>query len=198
FYGFAGLFSLEVLRLMFGPQWDQSAPLVPLFCMAGSFSVLVGLLPPLMLAAGHSKLVATAELIFQPIRAVGLSLVIYYYRDLPTFATAVAVVAMLQVPLLYTIKQRCLPTDFAALARLIARNLVLTLGTLFPALLVKYYFAPGQALPLMQFLGCVVLTFFAWLLLLWCSGHPLYKEAYILFESRFGRRRSQISPPTAK
>lgn len=198
FYGFAALFSLEVLRLMFGPQWDQSAPLVPLFCLAGAFSVLVSLIPPLMLAAGHSKLVATAELIFQPVRAVGLSLVVYYYRDLQAFAAAFAVLAFLQVPLLYAIKQRCLPTDFRVLGGLIARNGLLAVGSLLPALLIRYYFAPGQTLHWSQLLACMAITLLAWLLLLWGTKHPLYKEALDVLGARFGRRQLGAPPPGAK
>ncbi|OON59507.1 hypothetical protein B0920_24345 [Massilia sp. KIM] len=196
FYGFAALFALEVLRLMFGPQWDQSAPLVPLFCAAGSFSVLVGLVPPLMLAAGHSKHVATAELLFQPARAIILALVVYHFRDLEIFATAVVGVAMLQVPLLYAIKQRCLPTRFAALGRVLGVNLLLAALTLAPALLVKLWLqAPGQALPTSRFLGCAGLTLLAWLVLLWAFKHPLYREALPMLAARFKRKRTAIPPP---
>lgn len=33
FYGFIALYALETLRLLFGPQWDAAAPLVPWFCL---------------------------------------------------------------------------------------------------------------------------------------------------------------------
>jgi O-antigen/teichoic acid export membrane protein len=197
FYGFAALFSLEVLRLMFGPQWDQSAPLVPLFCAAGSFSVLISLVQPLMLAAGNSKLVATAELIFQPVRAGLLTLVVYFYRDLHAFATAFLLVAMLQVPLLYTIKQRCLPTDFGALARAVATNLTLAGLTLAPAFLLKLVLCPpGQALSLPLFFACIGITLVTWLVLLRVLKHPLYLEALPIIEARFRRASAPVQPVT--
>lgn len=185
FYGFAALFPLEVLRLMFGPQWDQSAPLVPLFCAAGAFSVLVSLIPPVMLAAGHSRLVATAELIFQPIRAGFLTLVVYFFRDLHVFALAFVAMALLQVPLLYAIKQRCLPTAFGALARSLSSNLLLSALTLSPALAITLWQRPaGAALPYPLFFGCIGLTFVTWAILLWGLKHPLYNEVLAIVKAR--------------
>jgi lipopolysaccharide exporter len=189
FYGFAALFSLEVLRLMFGPQWDASAPLVPLFCAAGAFSVLVSLIPPLMLAAGQSKLVATAELIFQPVKALFLTAVVFYFRDLHVFALAFLGTAMLQVPLLYTIKQRCLPTAGGALARALSTNLVLAALTLAPAAAIALWLRrAGHGLPLPLFFACVGVTFVTWVVLLWALKHPLYKEMLPLLQARLKRK----------
>jgi lipopolysaccharide exporter len=189
FYGFAALFSLEVLRLMFGPQWDASAPLVPLFCAAGACSVLVSLIPPLMLAAGQSKLVATAELIFQPVKALFLSAVVFYFRDLHVFALAFLGTAMLQVPLLYIVKQRCLPTETGALARVLSTNLVLAALTLAPAWAATRWLRPaGQGLPLPLFFACVGVTLVTWAVLLWALKHPLYHEALPVLQARLKRK----------
>jgi O-antigen/teichoic acid export membrane protein len=194
FYGFAALFSLEVLRLMFGPQWDASAPLVPLFCAAGACSVLVSLIPPLMLAAGQSKLVATAELIFQPVKALFLTAVVFYFRDLHVFALAFLGTAMLQVPLLYTVKQRCLPTAASPLARALSTNLLLAALTLAPAWAITLWLRPaGQGLPLPLFFACVGVTFVTWAVLLWALKHPLYQEALPVLQARLKRKAAIAS-----
>jgi O-antigen/teichoic acid export membrane protein len=193
FYGFAALFSLEVLRLMFGPQWDASAPLVPLFCAAGAASVLVSLIPPLMLAAGRSKLVATAELIFQPAKALFLSGLVLFYRDLHVFALGFLVAAIMQVPLLYVIKQRCLPTAFGALARTLVKNLLLAALSLAPAWVITLVKRPaGQGLPVPLFLACMGITFLVWITLLWALKHPLYLEAKPMLQERL-RRKPQVA-----
>lgn len=186
FYGFIALFPLEVLRLMFGPQWDASAPLVPLFSLAGAFGALNSLIPTLMLAAGHSRLVSMTDLIIQPIKAIALSLVVYFYRDLMPFAIAFAIINGLAVPYFYAFKQACLPTDFALLARTTGRNLLLSALSLAPAaaavLLLR---APGHALSLPQFLACAVATLVTWLGLLWTFRHPLYLELMAILRARF-------------
>jgi lipopolysaccharide exporter len=115
FYGFIGLFPLEVLRLMFGPQWAQSSPLVPLFCLAGAFSATISLIPTLMLAAGHSRLVAMADLLYQPVKAIALSMVVYC--ELRPFAIAFLLLAIASVPYFFAFKQVCLPNDLNAITR---------------------------------------------------------------------------------
>lgn len=192
FYGFASLFPLEVLRLMFGPQWDQSAPLVPLFCLAGSASALVNLVPTIMLAGGNSRLVATAELIMQPCRAIALCLVTYFYRDLGAFALAFLAVALISVPYFYGFKQRCIPTRFRLLLSKLLGNLLLTALSLAPALLVIALFrVPGQALALPLFFLSAGLTCLAWPLFLWLLKHPLYVEVMAVLQARRAKQAAQ-------
>lgn len=189
FYGFAGLFSLEVLRLMFGPQWDQSAPLVPWFCLAGASSALINLVPTIMLAAGHSKTVAMTELIFQPTRALVMVAVTLYFRDLQAFAIGFAVVSMASVPYFFAFKQRCLPTDVGALARGVGKNALVALLSLMPSLLAIVLFrVPGQALGYPLFFACAAATCLAWPLALRMFGHPLYGEFVSVLRARMARK----------
>ena len=194
FYGFAALFSLEVLRLMFGPQWDQSSPLVPWFCLAGAASALISLVPTIMLAAGNSKTVALAELIFQPSRALIMVAVTIYFRDLLAFAIGFAVVSLVSVPYFFAFKQRCLPTDFGNMGRSIAKNGLIALSSLAPSLLViALCREPAQSLSVPLFFACAGSTCIAWLLMLRLSKHPLHDE----FMSVIKRRISPKNIPPA-
>lgn len=189
FYGFMGMFALETLRLMFGPQWDQSARLVPLFCLAGAFSALVSLVPTVMLAAGHARLVSVADLIIQPVKAVVLCLVVYYYRDLMPFTIAFLGMAIVAVPYFFIVKQRVLPTDFPALASSLGQNLMLAIGTLAPAYLIALWQRPANgALPLPLYLLCIALTAASWALSLKLLRHPLYHEGMNIITARFARK----------
>ena len=190
FYGFVGLFALEVLRLMFGPQWDASAPLVPIYCTAGAVSVLNSLIPTLMLAAGHARLVALADLIIQPVKALLLIAVIWHWRALEPLALGVLAMAVVAVPYFYAFKQRCLPSDFGAIARELARNALLALACLLPgALLVAWLRPAGQALALPVWLACAGLTVLIWLGGLRLLAHPLYAEIISLIQ----RRRAAVA-----
>lgn len=185
FYGFVGLFALEVLRLMFGPQWDASAPLVPIYCAAGAVSVLNSLVPTLMLAAGHSRLVATADLVIQPVKALLLIAVIWHWRALEPLALGVLAMAIVAVPYFYAFKQRCLPSDFGAIARELARNALLALLCLLPcAAVVTWLRQPGEALTLPVWLACAALTVGLWLLGLKLLSHPLHAELIGLLNRR--------------
>jgi lipopolysaccharide exporter len=190
FYGFMALFPLEVLRLMFGPQWDQSAALVPWFCMAGAFSATISLIPTLMLAAGHSKTVAMADLIIQPLKAMLLTAVIVYFRDLQAFVIAFFIVAVVSVPYFYAFKQRVIKSDFKALLAALLRNLLLAAITLAPAAAVVLAVRPeGQGLGYGWFFACVGLTFAAWVLALTILRHMLAAEFMTQWRSRFPARQ---------
>ncbi len=185
FYGFISVFALEVLRLMFGPQWDASAPLVPLYCAAGAVSALNSLIPTLMLAAGFSRLVATADLIIQPVKALLLIAVIWHWRALEPLAIGVMAMAVIAVPYFYAFKQRCLPSDFAAILRELLRNVVLTAACLLPsALVAAWLHTPGAALPLPVLLGCAALTIVSWLVGLKLLSHPLHAELVAVVRRR--------------
>lgn len=187
FYGFVGLFALEVLRLMFGPQWDASAPLVPIYCAAGAVSVLNSLVPTVMLAAGHSKLVALADLIIQPVKALLLVGVLWWWRALEPLALGFLAMAIVAVPYFYAFKQRCLPSDFRAIARELWRNALLALICLLPSALVAVWLRPaGGALALPTWLACAALTSLLWLAGLRLLGHPLYDEMLALIRRRNG------------
>jgi O-antigen/teichoic acid export membrane protein len=187
FYGFVGLFALEVLRLMFGPQWDASAPLVPIYCAAGAVSVLNSLVPTVMLAAGHSKLVALADLIIQPVKALLLVGVLWWWRALEPLALGFLAMAIVAVPYFYAFKQRCLPSDFRAIARELGRNALLALICLLPSALAAAWLRPaGQALALPVWLGCAALTSLLWLAGLRLLRHPLYGELLALIRRRSG------------
>jgi O-antigen/teichoic acid export membrane protein len=190
FYGFVGLFALEVLRLMFGPQWDASAPLVPIYCAAGAVSVLNSLVPTVMLAAGHARLVALADLIIQPLKALLLVGVLWWWRALEPLALGFLAMAVVAVPYFYAFKQRCLPSDFRAIARELSRNALLALICLLPSALIAAWLRPaGDALAVPVWLGCAALTSLLWLAGLRLLGHPLYSELLALV-----RRHSKVGP----
>ncbi len=185
FYGFVGLFSLEVLRLMFGPQWDASAPLVPIYCLAGAVSVLNSLIPTVMLAAGHAKLVASADLFIQPVKALLLIAVIWHWRALEPLALGFLAMAVIAVPYFYAFKQRCLPSDFRGTARALGRNAFLAALSLAPSAVIAALLRPaGGALNLPTWLACAALTCAIWLLGLRLLRHPLHTELMNLIPRR--------------
>jgi O-antigen/teichoic acid export membrane protein len=185
FYGFVALFALEVLRLMFGPQWDASAPLVPIYCAAGAVSVLNSLVPTVMLAAGHARLVALADLVIQPVKALVLVGVLWWWRALEPLALGFLATAVVAVPYFYAFKQRCLPSDFRAMARELMRNALLALICLLPSALAAAWLRPaGGALAVPVWLGCAALTSLLWLAGLKLLNHPLHGELVALLRRR--------------
>jgi hypothetical protein len=163
---------------------------VPIYCAAGAVSVLNSLVPTVMLAAGHARLVALADLIIQPLKALLLVGVLWWWRALEPLALGFLAMAVVAVPYFYAFKQRCLPSDFRAIARELSRNALLALICLLPSALIAAWLRPaGDALAVPVWLGCAALTSLLWLAGLRLLGHPLYSELLALV-----RRHSKVGP----
>lgn len=191
FYGFVSLYALETLRLLFGPQWDAAAPLVPLFCLAGALAAVGSLIGNLIVAMGRMDLLTRMEVVFQPARAALIVAAAAYWREPWACAVALVVAMGLQLPLVYAVKGRFLPTDWHALHRHLARSLAVTLVALaVPALL--WWFAPrvpGQTLPWPWFVLAIASCIVSWLLALSWLRHPLAADPAFARLTRFMRRR---------
>lgn len=191
FYGFTALFPLDIIRLMFGSQWDHAASLVPYFCIAGAFSAAISLIQTLMLALGHPKLVSLAEFIMQPVKAIALTAVIVYFRELTPFAVGFMVIAMISVPYFYYFKQKRAPTDFRQLGKKMGFNLLLTAACLVPpAALAGLMREHGAPLSIPVFLLCAAMCVTIWALALMLFKHPLYLE----LSHMLARNKTAVQP----
>jgi O-antigen/teichoic acid export membrane protein len=190
FYGFVALYGLETLRLLFGPQWDAAAPLVPLFCLAGALAAAGSLIGNLMVAMGRMDLLTRMEVVFQPARAAVIVAAAAYWREPWACAAALALAMGLQLPLVYVVKGRFLPNDWRALRAHLARSLAVALIALaLPVLLLWLQpRAPGQTMPWPWFALAIASCIVSWLLALrWCR-HPLAADPAFARLTRFGRR----------
>lgn len=200
FYGFVSLYALETLRLLFGPQWDAAAPLVPLFCLGGAFAAFGNLMGNLTVAMGRMDLLTRMELVFQPARAILVVVAAAYWRQPWACAAAFALTLLLQLPLIYGVKARFLPNDWPALRRNLSRSLAVTaLALAVPALLlVLLPRTPGQPMPWPGFALAIVSCVGTWLLALsWCR-HPLASDPAFARLTRFLRRRPDNPPQIDK
>ncbi|WP_457427318.1 lipopolysaccharide biosynthesis protein [Roseateles sp. P5_E7] len=192
FYGFVSLYALETLRLLFGPQWDAAAPLVPLFCLAGALSATSSLIGNLIVAMGRMDLLTRMELVFQPARAGLIAAAAWFWREPWACAAALVVAMLLQLPLVYAVKGRFLPNDWRALGSHLARSLTVALiAVVLPALLLWVQpRAPGAPMPWPWFALAILSCIISWLVALtWCR-HPLAADPAFSRLTRFGRRRA--------
>lgn len=190
FYGFVSLYALETLRLLFGPQWDAAAPLVPVFCLAGAVAAASSLIGNLMVAMGRMDLLTRMEVVFQPARAALVVAAAAYWREPWACAAALALALLAQLPLVYFVKGKFLPNDWRALRRQLLRSgAVALLALALPALMLWLHpREPGQPQSIAWFalaiLGCCA----SWLLaLIWCR-HPLAADPVFARLTRFLRR----------
>ena len=82
----AGVLAPEFVQLMFGPKWDQSAVVMSCLALAAAPCIMGALIGPLLLAAGHPRLLATTAL--ANICFIGGPVLVASFISLPAVAVA--------------------------------------------------------------------------------------------------------------
>lgn len=70
FFGFVGIFSEDIITILFGSQWSQSAPMASILCMAAVIWTLSGLASKALIAGGHAIIILKIQSIVQGSRLV--------------------------------------------------------------------------------------------------------------------------------
>lgn len=187
FYGFAALYAHELIRLMFGTQWDEAAGLVPIFCLAGAFAATWNLLLNAVIAVGRIDLYTKAELVIQPLRALLIISAALMFKSLLACALAFLLAYALISPFLYWIKGKCIPTDYSALRNSLLVSAKLTILSLLPSSALILLIPAQQDILQMVLLmgGTVCITCASWIAAIITLNHPLKSDP--LFRRAFGR-----------
>lgn len=175
FYGFTALYALEIIRLMFGTQWDAAVHLVPVYCCAGAVAATSNLLLNAVMAVGRNDLVMKAELLFQPIRALLIITAALIYQSLLSCAVAYLIAFTMQTPLLYFFKSNCIPNNYWKLLADVSRSAAVTLVALAVPCAIAIQAGIGRQEPVSLVLLAVsaLLCAICWLVALIIFKHPL-------------------------
>lgn len=189
FYGFTALFSLEILRLMFGAQWDSAAILVPVFCLAGIFAATSNLILNAIMAMGRNDLVMNAELLFQPVRAVLIIAAALAFKSLLACALAYLIAFVIHAPFLYAFKAKCIHNDFPRLFSNLWISAKVTFATLAipAALAINAGLNRNSPVSLTVLMLAVVMAGICWLLALILLKHPITTDPVFKRIVRFVR-----------
>jgi len=181
FYGFFALYPLESLRFLFGPQWDDAAPLVPIFCAAGAVAVVWSLGMNMITAMGKVKLATLSELIIQPLRIVILVLVALAFDEIMPFAIALLGIYCLQLINVYTFKHFVCPTRWKTLAVGLIYSAILTVLSLSPGYIIyRLFLSTGRGIDAV--VGIPILVFclaLSWLVAIRLIGHPTVHDELV-------------------
>lgn len=178
YFGFMALYPLELLRLMAGPNWDEAAPLVPWFAMAGVFASISTVGPNLLLAAGHFRPAARADIIVSMGRVACVLLALFWFRSMEAVAIGFSVGFIFSPVVLLGTKSKCMPSAWRSLGRALIRSLAVALLTLAApaALSIAMGWQRTQPMPMAWFLPVCLATCLTWLVAVRFSGHPLGED----------------------
>lgn len=178
FYLFATIYSLELLRLLFGLQWDSAAILVPWFCLSGAIAATCNLIMPLLMAQGHIKYATRIDLVLQPLRAIAIVISVWFFQTQESFAIAFFATGLLALPYHYHIKSKVQTTDYKSLVNALSKSVVLTLISSVPPILI-YFTAPRftEAIPIPYVILSAFLCGIFWIYGMIYIKHPLASDA---------------------
>lgn len=181
FYGFFALYPLESLRFLFGPQWDEAAPLVPVFCAAGAVAVIWSLAMNMTIAMGRVKLATLSELIIQPLRIFVLVLVAVFFDEIMPFAIAFLGLYCFQLFNVYAIKQRVCPTRWRTLGNGLINSAVLTALSLTPSYIVYRFIsdAVNETSVMLVLPALAICVAASWTVAIRLIGHPTLHDEMI-------------------
>lgn len=175
FFGFLALLPLELVRLMYGDQWDSAVPLVPVLALGGAAYTTAFFSYIALTAVGRIELVSSAELLFQPLRATVVVVAAITFGTLEACAWAATAMFIVYVPLALYVKAKAIPHDLRGLLEGLARSAAAALLTLaVPAAIVwSFGWSRTEPLPLGWLCVAAASALLAWPMSLHVLRHPI-------------------------
>lgn len=180
FYSFLALFPLEMLRLLFGTQWDAAAHLVPWYCLAGAVFTPCYLIIPVLTSIGRIDVAMKIELVVQPLRAVFIILGLIVLPHINTLPILYTIAAVCAAPYYYLMKEKVLPTRTIQFWQILARSGIVTAISLSAPLILSIYLRQNGAIEFWGLVTAAMSCFALWILGLFLANHPLYHDPVFL------------------
>lgn len=176
-YGFLGIYSLACIRMLFGDQWDPSAPLVPWFCLAGAVAAIASLIPTLITAHGRANTLLRVHLLLDPAKILAILIVLYHYRSAEAFAITIFAIFIISTPILFYFKNTIQPTNYSVLMINLLHSLVITgICLTIPLGVSIFYDHPGHVLPPIPLIMTGLTIPPIWLIAVVYTSHPTAKD----------------------
>ena len=180
FYAFVSVFALDVVRLLFGDQWDSAAPLVPLFCLGGAIAALNAVTPQRLIATGHVGVVTRLELLIHPLRIVVILGALVVWPEMSTVAWVFIGSAVFGVLLYRRAVHRLAPMSLRRYLGMLMRSAAVAAAFVLPALLVRLLLGAAEGehgVPVLT--ACAVGGAMLAMLTGYMVRHPLLEEPWV-------------------
>uniref|UniRef100_Q47DD1 Polysaccharide biosynthesis protein n=1 Tax=Dechloromonas aromatica (strain RCB) TaxID=159087 RepID=Q47DD1_DECAR len=184
FYGFVSIFSLEILNLLFGPQWDSAAGFVGWYCLAGAVLTPSYLIISLLTATGNITTATKIELITHPLRAsfFVIGLIIFPHIETPPILFVIA--AAFSSPYAFFMKNKVLPNNWRLLTKNLTKSLIVTAFSLTPTLIFANYEFEILTITFPKLLLASIAAATGWYISLHIIKHQLINETIFLSISK--------------
>ena len=177
FYGFITIFSLDILNLLFGPQWDSAAGFVGWYCLSGAILTPSYLIISLLTATGNITTATKIELITHPLRALFFVIGLTSFPYIETAPILFVIAAAISSPYAFFMKNKVLPNNWQLLSKHLIKSLFVTAFSLIPALFFKNNEFQILSFPIPKLLLASIAAAMSWYIGLYIIKHKLIYEA---------------------
>lgn len=182
FLGFIALMAADIIRVLFGPQWDAAAPLARILAIALIPFYLIGLAPHLLAATGHIKRRLRITLWFSPVHLIGVFLASFVNLEAVALVWGVSNTVMLGM-YIYHLKE-VLNSSVSALFRPTAGSAMVAAISLFAQVLVLAMCRELDFPSLIRLFVVGITAALVWLVAVKAGKHPVYDELVRVLQHR--------------
>lgn len=174
FFGYIALMAAEIIRVLFGAQWDAAAPIATILALAVMPTYLYALGPNILAATGHVKTRLRISLIFSPVHLLGI--LAASFISLPAVAAVWFITNSLMLGLyIYHLRRVLSATARSLFTPSLASFAVAALSILAQAITLFACHGADQ-IPLVDLILVALSGGTVWLLAVWLLKHPAYEE----------------------
>ena len=182
FFGFVALMSVEVIRMLFGSQWDAAAPIATILALAVMPTYLYALGPSLLAATGHVKTRLKISCVFSPVHLLGVFLAAFVSLQMVAAVWFITNLLMLGLYVYYL--RRVLNSTFRELFSPSLSSFAVSVATIF-AEAITLTGCQSMNMPSVLLLALVSVSGgVTWLLAVLILKHPVYDELSRLVHRR--------------
>ncbi len=173
FYGFVALNATGILRIMFGPQWDESAAYVPIFCISAAISSTYNLVLTLAISIGRNDVAFRTDLIMQPIRALITVITLIFLKSLEAAAWAMLIFNIIGAIYLLYVKNSLIPTNTKSILQGLFSSFNLMLICMIIPIIYKIFPNSSDVNQYIDIFTQAILVTTVWTVSIFWLAHPL-------------------------
>lgn len=171
---FLGLMAVPIIRIMFGSQWDASAPPAHLLAIAGGIAALTALHYPAYQAVGALRQRVTVQLVAAPVQIV--SVLVMAHFGLVAAAGAFVLSTAVEFTVSQRVINRLIGASFREIAWAVRKSMYVAILTAAGPAIILIAAPPAEGFMWQPLLGATAIATVAWLAAIFALGHPLSRE----------------------
>lgn len=174
FYIVLAIVAYPIIRILFGPQWDESVPLLRYLCIGSCIMAPFQLLGSILIGVGRIRDATLAIVCVTAIQILGLLIAAQW--GVQAVAVAFIALALIRAILFFLILQRALSFTFLDLVHAMGRSMGVAFLTGIPPVMVIALTPPGPTNLWAPLLWGSSGALVAWVASVFMFSHPLRSE----------------------